>query len=280
MPEKKIVIIIEDQEKWLRKLHGYIANLNCEIETFKSFDEAEERLIKKPTYHLVVTDIYPKDSLEEERGLRFAEFVSKREVPVIIVSGKEKKNFENAVKAFRDFKVSDFFSKKKFDKLKFIEAVKIAFEIEKRRKQKIGARTNIFVIHGHNEERLLELKILLKDDFNLNPIILKEQPERGAQTIIEKFENYAKNCKYAIALFTPDDEVEKNGEKYLQARPNVIYELGWLSKKLTRKKIMLLVQEETTIFSDFQGIIQIRFKTKIEEKYRKIKVELEAAGLI
>jgi predicted nucleotide-binding protein len=153
-------------------------------------------------------------------------------------------------------------------------------EMEDEGKQSIRTRDKVFVIHGHNEARLLELKILLTNEFNLNPIILKEQPEGGVQTIIEKFEKCAKGCKYAIALFTPDDEVENNGKKYLQARPNVLFELGWLTKKLTRKRIMLLVQEGTTVFSDFQGIIQLRFKMSIEEQYKKIRDELDTAGLL
>ena len=41
---------------------------------------------------------------------------------------------------------------------------------------------------------------------------------------------------------------EKDGKQYLQARPNVIYELGWFSAKLTRQNVILLLKEGTDIF--------------------------------
>lgn len=139
---------------------------------------------------------------------------------------------------------------------------------------------NIFIIHGHDETRLLELESLLSNDFKLTPFVLKKLPNIGSPTIIEKFEFYAQQCSMAIALFTPDDIIEKDGKQYLQARPNVIYELGWFCAKLTRKNVILLLKDGTDIFSDFQGILQIRFKQEIVEKYRDIMMELKAMGLI
>lgn len=141
---------------------------------------------------------------------------------------------------------------------------------------------DIFIIHGHNEAKWRELYNLLKEDFGLNPIVLGEQPDRGCSTIIEKFEYYAKPCSYAFALFTPDDVVENNGNKYFQARPNVIYELGWFNAYLGRERVCMLLQdgENMGIFSDFQGVLQKRFNNSISEQYRSIKQDLEYVGLI
>ena len=139
---------------------------------------------------------------------------------------------------------------------------------------------NIFIIHGHDEARLLELENLLKDDFKLTPFILKKLPNIGSPTIIEKFEFYAPQCSMAIALFTPDDVIDKDGKQYLQARPNVIYELGWFSAKLTRKNVILLLKDGTDIFSDFQGILQLKFNSEVVEKYRDLMLEFKAKGLI
>jgi predicted nucleotide-binding protein len=141
---------------------------------------------------------------------------------------------------------------------------------------------NIFIIHGHNEAKWRELYKILKEDFDLNPIVLGEQPDRGCSTIIEKFEYYAKACSYAFAIFTPDDVVEKNGQKYFQARPNVIYELGWFSAYLGRERVCLLLQEgeNMEIFSDFQGVLQKRFRNSIIEQYKSIKQDLEYVGLL
>ena len=140
-------------------------------------------------------------------------------------------------------------------------------------------RENIFIIHGREEAKWRELKDILKNDLGLNPIVLKDQPDIG-KTLIEKFEHYAQTCSYAIAVFTPDDEVKSDGETYLQTRPNVIYELGWFCGRLGRSSTMLLLKEGTSIFSDFGGIIQKRFLKNISEKTAEIKKDLIAAGIL
>jgi predicted nucleotide-binding protein len=145
---------------------------------------------------------------------------------------------------------------------------------------KIPNSKNIFIIHGHDEKSLSDLTSMLRDDFKLNPYILKNLPNIGSPTIIEKFEFYAEQCGMAIALFTPDDIIEKEGEKYLQARPNVIYELGWFSAKLTRKNVLLLLKEGTDVFSDFQGILQIRFKEAVPEVFRELMLEFREKGIL
>ena len=138
----------------------------------------------------------------------------------------------------------------------------------------------VFVIHGHDEAKRRELRALLSDRLGLRPVILSEQPDAGCSTLIEKFEFYAPTCSYAIALFTPDDQVEVRGETYLQARPNVIYELGWFCAALSRKNVMLLLKDGTTVFSDFSGIVEKRFKEHISEKFIEIESDLKASGML
>ena len=141
-------------------------------------------------------------------------------------------------------------------------------------------RENVFIIHGRDEAKWRELKDVLKSEFRLNPIVLSEQPDAGCKTVIEKFEHYAQVCSYAIAVFTPDDEVTDDTDTYLQARPNVIYELGWFCGKLGRSGAMLLLKEGTSVFTDFGGIIQKRFTKNISEKVIEIRRDLVAAGII
>jgi len=141
-------------------------------------------------------------------------------------------------------------------------------------------RENVFIIHGRDEAKWRELKDVVKSEFRLNPIVLTEQPDTGCKTVIEKFERYAETCSYAIAVFTPDDEVRLKTESYLQARPNVIYELGWFCGKLGRGGAMLLLKEGTELFSDFGGIIQKRFRTNISECAVEIRRDLEVAGVL
>lgn len=141
-------------------------------------------------------------------------------------------------------------------------------------------KENIFLIHGRDEAKRRELKEILKSDLGLNPVVLVDEPDHGCKTVVEKFEYYAPTCSYAIALFTPDDEVSASGETYLQAPPNVIYEIGWFCGAFSRESVMLLLKEGTQMFSDFGGIIQKRFARDVSEKTSEIRRELVGAGII
>lgn len=141
-------------------------------------------------------------------------------------------------------------------------------------------KENVFIVHGRDEAKWRELKDILRSEFRLNPIVLLEQPDAGCKTVIEKFEHYAQTCTYAVAVFTPDDQVTFDSESYVQARPNVIYELGWFCGKLGRGSVMLLLKDGTSVFSDFGGIIQKRFTQNISEKVLEIRRDLIAAGVL
>ena len=152
--------------------------------------------------------------------------------------------------------------------------------VRKKAEEALRHKENVFVIHGRDEAKWRELKDILKSEFRLNPIVLIEQPDAGCKTVIEKFENYAQTCSYAIAVFTPDDEVTSGKDIYLQTRPNVLYELGWFCGRLGRSGAMLLLKEGTSLFSDFGGIIQKRFAQNISEKVIEIRRDLIAAGVL
>lgn len=139
----------------------------------------------------------------------------------------------------------------------------------------------VFIIHGHNEAKRRELEKII-DGFGLVPIVLGAKPNQG-MTIIEKFEYYASECGFAFALFTPDDIIQtEDGKQYFQARPNVIFELGWFYSHLGRAKTCVISQasEKNSIFSDLQGVMRIQFNHDVEECYLPIKRELESANMI
>lgn len=143
----------------------------------------------------------------------------------------------------------------------------------------------VFIIHGRNEAKRRELKELLKDEFDLTPIILDEQSNVGSIPLIDKFENYATKCSYAFALFTPDDFVTAaDGTQYFQVRPNVIFELGWFYAKIGRERVCILDQskdsDKSVIFSDLQGVMRLPFKENIREVFVEIRRELSSVGVI
>jgi CAP12/Pycsar effector protein, TIR domain len=143
----------------------------------------------------------------------------------------------------------------------------------------IPKKGRIFIVHGHDMTNTLRLRTLIKERFNLVPVILSEQPSKG-RSIIEKFEAEAEDSSYAFVIITPDDFISKDGDVYTQARPNVLFELGWFYGRLGRERVCILYREGTAIPSDLGGIIRIQFGSSIEEKLGEIENELKAARLI
>jgi hypothetical protein len=138
----------------------------------------------------------------------------------------------------------------------------------------------IFLIHGHDEMNQLRLSRLINDEFHLEPVVLLDKPGKSAPTI-DKFEDHAQSCSYAIALFTADDKVvTKRGEEYWQPRPNVIFETGWFVGRLGKERVLILLQDGVRIYSDFDGVNRVQFQENVDDKFRAIRGELNAAGLV
>jgi predicted nucleotide-binding protein len=138
---------------------------------------------------------------------------------------------------------------------------------------------DVFIIHGHDELNTRRLSQLLHTNFGLNPIAMLAKPGMS-RPLTDKFEDEARTCSFAFALFTPDDEVVKPKESYNQARPNVIYEVGWFIGRLGRERVTLILKAGTKIHSDLDGVSQIRFGENVEDKFLEIQNELKAAKLI
>lgn len=137
----------------------------------------------------------------------------------------------------------------------------------------------IFIVHGHDELNLLRLKEMLRERYDLDVIVLGTKPGRG-RTIIEKFEEEAQQATYAFVLLTPDDIIQKTEEEYSQARPNVIFELGWFYGRLGRESVSILYKEGTKIHSDLDGVSRIEFKDNVIEKVDEIERELLDAKVL
>lgn len=221
-------------------------------DNFKRFDKFEQ-IVELPNGMAPIDIYYSKDSVVNEK----------------LMLVQERQKCEQQYSLLQSFMISK------------LTGYRIKAARNEMRYNKNFNTKNVFIIHGHDDAKLFELRTILKERFNLNPIILREQPEEG-MTIIEKFEKYAEQCSYAFALFTPDDIVSVNGEEYFQARPNVIFELGWFYANLGRSRVCILekASEKSKIFSDLQGILRIQFRDNIEEKYLNIERELRSVEMI
>lgn len=106
---------------------------------------------------------------------------------------------------------------------------------------------------------------------------MKEKPNQG-RTIIEKFEDAARDVGFAIVLFTPDDEAIHAGQSSQRARQNVVFELGYFSGVLGRGKVCLLRKGDVEIPSDLYGVIYTDMDGAEGWKQRLV-MELKAAQM-
>ena len=115
----------------------------------------------------------------------------------------------------------------------------------------------VFIIHGHDDNLIDEVKRCVAS-LNLKPIVLREQPDKGA-TIIEKLEDWLGNCKCAVVLYTPCDVGKSVAENEYEkrARQNVVYEHGLFQGYLGRKRIIILRKSDTILPGDCNGVVYI-----------------------
>ncbi|MEE8159737.1 MAG: TIR domain-containing protein [Dehalococcoidia bacterium] len=137
----------------------------------------------------------------------------------------------------------------------------------------------VFLVHGRDEANLLKLRDLVKGRWNLEPKILQKEGW-GGRTLIEKFEEEAKEAAFAVVLITPDDTIKSVHGEYVQGRPNVIFELGWFYGKLGRKNVTILLKKGTQLHSDLNGIGRVDFIDSVEEAVIPLEEELKKGGMI
>lgn len=125
---------------------------------------------------------------------------------------------------------------------------------ESKEQHNISNMSSVFIVHGHNEA-LKQSVARIVEKQNIKPIILHEQPNKGA-TIIEKFENNS-DVGAAICLFTDDDIGRAKDEQQdnMRARQNVVFEAGFFMGKLGRDRVILLARQGIELPSDIKGVI-------------------------
>ncbi len=133
----------------------------------------------------------------------------------------------------------------------------------------------VFIVHGHDVGARESVARFI-GDIGLKPIILHEQANQG-QTIIEKIEKY-KDVGFAVVLLTPDDVLtDKNSNRVLRARQNVMLELGYFWGHLGRERVCALKKGGVEIPSDYDGVVWVLLDENDGWKIQLIK-ELKAVG--
>lgn len=85
---------------------------------------------------------------------------------------------------------------------------------------------------------------------------------------------------FGILIGTKDDKVESRGEVFMQARDNVLFELGLFIGRLGLDKCAFLVNKDVKILSDFGGVkLSIFDNDNLIEKVNEIKEMFKNASL-
>ncbi|HET9282008.1 MAG TPA: TIR domain-containing protein [Candidatus Angelobacter sp.] len=136
-----------------------------------------------------------------------------------------------------------------------------------------------FIVHGHDDKTVLELKNFIQNSLKWNePIVLREQPSLG-KSIIEKFEDLSGRVDCVFVLLTPDDiaiTMATNDQKR-RSRQNVIFELGFFYSAFGRQsgRVLLLHKGPVEIPSDLSGIIWIDISNGVNSVGEEIRKEVE-----
>ena len=137
----------------------------------------------------------------------------------------------------------------------------------------------VFLIHGHAPDYETVKEILTELGFGDRVTVLKEEPNRG-QTVLEKFITHAGRACMAVALVTPDDVVSEGGSSHGQARPNVLFELGWFIGRFGPEKVCLLVRRGTPLPSDMGGVLTLEYDSDVRAVEPELSREIAAMGLL
>jgi len=134
-----------------------------------------------------------------------------------------------------------------------------------------------FIVHGHDEAPIVELKDYLQNTLKWpEPIILRDQPSLG-KTIIEKFEEFSGRIDCVFVLLTPDDSGAKysTDDERRRARQNVIFELGFFYAQMGRRtgRVIVLRKGPVEIPTDIQGIVWIDVSNGVKPAGEQIRKE-------
>ena len=140
-----------------------------------------------------------------------------------------------------------------------------------------ASRGTVFLVHGRDTDRLSEVAQSLRE-WGLEATVLHEQPNEG-RTIIEKFERYAEQAGFAVAIITGDDVGHPRDATAAspRARQNVVFETGFFFGALGRARVAVLYEDGVEKPSDIDGLVYIRLDDRGSWKSELLR-ELRTAG--
>jgi predicted nucleotide-binding protein len=138
------------------------------------------------------------------------------------------------------------------------------------------AGRSILIGHGHSPA-WRDLAGFLRDRLGLPYEEFNRLPTAGRTTVARLSEMLNNSC-FALLILTAEDE---DAEGRLQARLNVVHELGLSQGKFGFERAIVLLEDGCAEFSNIMGLGQIRFpRGNILAKSEDIRQVLEREGLV
>lgn len=137
-------------------------------------------------------------------------------------------------------------------------------------------KKRIFI--GSSSEELETAKIvqkLLENDFDViiwNENLWEKSVFKLNSNFLHDLLKAPLKFDFGILIGSPDDKVEVRGKEYLQARDNILFELGLFIGRLGIQRCSFLVHEDVKDLSDLSGIFISKFNYKnLNNKVDEIK---------
>ena len=274
------LLIVEDDHFFAQQLKELLEDRGYEIQLVNSVDDALSLSVEG--FAGIVSDVMlPNDpgksgiSDEETRsgffaGIALFRNLRKRgvKIPLFLFSGA---NYSSDAAAWAAKESVPFIAKEQGP-----TAVLAALEAAGLPMKSLPPRA--FIVHGHDEMALAELKDYLQNTLNWQqPIVLREQANRG-RTIIEKFEDASARIDCVFVLLTPDDKgvnLATDDDKR-RARQNVIFEFGFFYAKMGRRsgRVIALRKGPIDLPSDIQGVVWIDISAGVKAVGEEIRKEV------
>lgn len=144
-------------------------------------------------------------------------------------------------------------------------------EVERKR---IG--TNVFIGHGRSHQ-WRELKDFVKDKLRLPYDEFNRVPVAGTTNIARLAQMLDQSC-FAFLIMTAEDEMNDGS---LQARMNVIHEVGLFQGRLGFERAIVILEEGCQEFTNINGLGQIRFpKGNISAVFEQVREVLERESIV
>lgn len=158
-------------------------------------------------------------------------------------------------------------------------ALRIAGHLKNQEKREVrDARigTNVFIGHGRSTA-WRDLKDFIQDRLHLPWDEFNRVPIAGVANIA-RLSQMLDESAVALLVMTAEDE-QSDGR--LHARMNVIHEAGLFQGRLGFERAIVLLEEGCEVFSNIQGLGQIRFpKGNIRAIFEEVRQVLEREGLL